>query len=118
MVFFYSIDFLSVVPYPSVLSFNHCIAGDPEVQPSSIWRTVSCASALPPLPESIPPRSPPLPSSSQSSNMLVTTTILQDKVEGLTRNLTSEDVETRDAGVSVENVAAMRGGTPVVESAR
>jgi hypothetical protein len=50
--------------------------------------------------------------------MLVTTTILQDKVEGLTRNLTSEDVETRDAGVSVENVAAMRGGTPVVESAR
>ena len=37
MVFFYSIDFLSVLPYPFVLSFNHFIAGDHKVQPSSIW---------------------------------------------------------------------------------
>jgi hypothetical protein len=42
---------------------------------------------------------------------------LQKKVEGLTRNLTLEDIEARDAGVSVENVAAMRGGTLAIESA-
>ena len=116
MVFFYSIDFLLVIPYPYVLSFNHCIVGDPKVQPSFVWKTVFHASALPLLLESTFLRNPPLPSSSQSPNMLVTTAILQEKVEGLTRNLTLEDVEVRDAGVSIENVATMRGGTPTVES--
>jgi hypothetical protein len=52
----------------------------------------------------------------ESANMLVTTAILQEKVEGLMRNLTSEDVEARDAGINIENVATMRGGAPAVES--
>jgi hypothetical protein len=72
---------------------------------------------MPPLPESTPPRNPPLPSSSQSPNLVVTTNVLQETVEGVTRNLTSEDVVATNVGVIGQNVAAMRGGAPATESA-
>ena len=54
---------------------------------------------MPSLLESTLPRNPPLPSSSQSLNMVIITNVLQETMEEVTTNLTSEDVVAIDADV-------------------
>jgi hypothetical protein len=105
-------SFTFVIHLPLILQsafiFEH-LAGAPNQGPDSIWRTVSRAKALPPLPESTPPLSPPLPPLPHSPLHAGPTPTLQGTAEGMTRNLALDEPGVEEHGFSELNIAPMKG---------
>jgi hypothetical protein len=73
---------------------------------------------LPPLPESIPPLSPPLMPLPHSPLHVDPAPTLQGTAEGMTRNLALDKPGAEEHGFSELNIAPMKGGASASGEAR
>jgi hypothetical protein len=114
-------SFTFVIHLPLILQsafiFEH-LTGVLDQGPDYVWRIVSKAEALPPLPESTPPLSPPLPPLLHSPLHAGPAPTLQGIAEGMTRNLALDEPGAEEHGFSELNIAPMKGGTSASGEAR